>query len=185
MESSSKKCNGCLEIKDLEKFGKDKTKKDGRSTQCRECRRKAELAYNAKNREKRKLYAEKYREENRELVNQNQKDYYKRNKSKVLKSAQVYRENNLPSILNRNKLRKAHQRNLFKNLNKKQQSSVLEIYQLREDLSLASLAAGSSTIYHVDHIIPLNGDRVSGLHVPSNLQLLPAKENMMKSNSFY
>lgn len=38
--------------------------------------------------------------------------------------------------------------------------------------------------YHVDHIIPLQGTLVSGLHTLNNLQYLPEKDNIKKSNSF-
>lgn len=38
--------------------------------------------------------------------------------------------------------------------------------------------------WHVDHIIPLQGRVVSGLHVPNNLQVIPWIDNVVKANNF-
>ena len=38
--------------------------------------------------------------------------------------------------------------------------------------------------YHVDHIIPLQGENVSGLHVLANLQYLTIQDNKIKGNKY-
>ena len=38
--------------------------------------------------------------------------------------------------------------------------------------------------WHVDHVVPLQGKRVSGLHTPSNLAVIPGAENCRKNSRF-
>lgn len=57
--------------------------------------------------------------------------------------------------------------------------------RIQNEYKLAALQSKlTGEPWHVDHVIPLQGKFVSGLHVPSNLKAIRGKDNISKHNKF-
>jgi hypothetical protein len=60
-----------------------------------------------------------------------------------------------------------------------------DLWVIKEIYALSALRTKlTGVLWHVDHIIPLQGEFVSGLHTPFNMQVISATENIKKNNRY-
>lgn len=190
---SGKVCTKCRVAKSLTDFYVARHRKDGLTPLCKECGKAAAREWHASNLEKSRARSAAWKKANPEKVRAARQTWYAENLEKILAAGrESYAENRDEQ---RARLRKWASENVGKrtaNQAKRtaRQKQRTPKWLTREDFQAMSfmyemaraLSEATGIPHHVDHEIPLQGERVSGLHVPQNLQILTAFENVSKKN---
>lgn len=117
-------------------------------------------------RERSRLRSKSWREDNPDKAKKNVSEWQKLNKAKC------------SAIGRRYSLRKLKAMPPW--LSEDHQTQITAFYEARD-----SETARTGILYEVDHIVPLQGKTVCGLHVPWNLQVITKEENVAKKNFYW
>lgn len=136
--------------------------------------------YRIKNRERLIAYKKAWVTKNAEKVKIDSKTRYESKKEEIKQYVAEYKKAN-PAIANANKAK----RKAAKKLRTPSWLTEIDFERIKNQYKLASILTKlHGEPWHIDHIIPLQGKLVSGLHAPSNLQVLLGSENCSKQNQF-
>lgn len=179
-EKTSKVCRVCKEEKSLGLIVPRYDRKGQYSNICRECHNLSSKKYYHNNTEVRKDYNKSWRDSNKDHVKAESKSYYEGNKEQINLYAKVWRQCNQDRVRYHSAARRALKKQAFPKW--LTQNHLLEIEAFYVHAKDCEIISGQK--YHVDHIVPLKGETVCGLHVPWNLQLLPSDINLSKHNNY-
>ncbi len=151
--------------------------------------------YDEKNRDKRSAYAKQYRKDNPEKVKALFESWAKANPEKIKgymkKASKAWHERNPDYQSNfykahkeryvaaRARRRAAQESATPSWLTAIDKAMIQEMYDVSEARYIQT-----GIKHHVDHIVPINGKGVAGMHVPWNLQVITAHENLSKGWRF-
>jgi hypothetical protein len=203
----TKICRVCNVEKDIDEFAvrKARGRKDGRRTECKSCTKLYKKDNYIKNVDVIAAKGKVYREANKEILKERKKKYYKDNKVELNKKAKKYYQRDKVAIKKKavkwnreNKERRkeicskytknnSHKANAMTADRRAKLHNATPEWSESKKITLLYkkakwLEALTGMKYHVDHVIPLKGKEVCGLHVWANLQILEASINIKKSN---
>jgi len=168
-----KHCHKCDTTKNTSEFYKNKSTKDGFQAQCKSCGQQLRKD----NPEKLKQQNAQWRSNNVERDKQNRARWKKDNANRNKQTLAQWKKDNADKQNAYGAKRRAAeiQRTVpWANLN-----TIRAFYTEAQRLTNET-----GVVHHVDHILPLQGTNVSGLHIETNLQVLPYYENLSKSNNY-
>jgi hypothetical protein len=164
---------------------------------CIVCHKADNLARKAINRSipefkaKERVFKKQYRKRTAEQHAAYMKEWHEKNKEDQAKYRKQYQATH-PDYFKTYRL--ANKGKLNAKTRKRQAAQLLRtpawltethIERMETQYKLASLLTKvTGSPWEVDHIIPFQGKNVSGLHVPSNLQVIPRAANRSKNNRF-
>lgn len=135
--------------------------------------------------------AEYFRAYNRKAeVKEKKHEWYQENREQVIQAAATrplhvkreyqanWKERNIVWVRADTKARRRKHRDATPPwLTRSQKSEIRQLYQIA-----ITMTKTTGEQYVVDHIVPLRGNDVCGLHVPWNLRVITQEENLKKSN---
>jgi len=106
------------------------------------------------------------------------KKYMAENKEKLANKHRIWAKNNAGLVRAKTRRYQAAKLNATPSW-----LTAIHLAQIQEMYEIAiALEMQTGVPHHVDHIHPLQGKKLCGLHVPWNLQVLPWHDNIAKSN---
>jgi len=172
-----KLCSKCKVLKLYKDFSPDKRVPTGCQSRCKSCNAEHRRIKHLENPEHhRKLVAESVKRNYQKKLDAN-KRYRENNPDKVSLWKKIDRQKNKDRINFDNSIRRAGIN--IRSVKWADKDKIKDFYVTANALSMLT-----GIWHHVDHIIPLHGKNVCGLHVDNNLQILEAKLNLKKGNQY-
>ena len=175
----SKTCSYCREEKPLDAFHKRRRSKlDGRGSVCKDCACRSTQAWYKANKERAAARRSTYAKENAERLGAARDVWLAQNVERVRGIKARYRERHPEKDRTNTAQRRASRLRAVTLWD-----ADLDALVLSEAHALAKAREKATGLaWHVDHIVPLRGKHVCGLHNAYNVQVIPAVANLRKSN---